>query len=106
MQLIGNPLKQIIKMEKYHFLLKPIFFIFSLLFATWLVVKIEKISPSDFGKYESYVSQEPCKPDNLPANKQYLKNLCSDYKKGIIDNILLEQKLTFFLDSLKKDSKK
>lgn len=93
-------------MKKFHFLLKPLFFIISLLFATWLVVKIEKISPSDFGKYESYLSQEPNNPENFRDRKQYLKSLCSDYKNGTIDSIRLDQELTVFLKLPEKRSSK
>lgn len=77
--------------------MKPVFFIFSLLFATWLVIEIEKIRPSDFGKYASHVSPEPTDLENIMDRKQYLKNLCSDYKNGILDSIGLDRQLTVFL---------
>ncbi len=83
-------------MKKYNFLLKPLFFIFSLLFATWLVLKIEKISPSDFNEYETS-GQKP----TIPQPQQYIKKLCMDYKKGIIDSTQLDQRLTFFFKSSK-----
>lgn len=95
-------------MEKYSFLLKPIFFIFSLLFATWLVVEIEKISPSDFGEYESYVSQEPYNPsehfnDSIYKyqSRKYLKSICDGYKAGVVDSVSLDKKLHVFLETTK-----
>jgi hypothetical protein len=84
-------------MRKYKFVLKPLFFIFNLLFATWLVLKIEKIQPSDFGEYKSIFYSGP-KPKMVTlSDKQYLKNLCMDFKKGEIDSLKLEQQLVKFL---------
>jgi len=91
-------------MEKYKFLLKPAFFIFNLLFSTWLVFQIEKISPSDFGKYKS-IFENPPKP--IPVQKkQELKKLCADYKAGLLDSAGLEQRLDKFLVSQKEVSSK
>jgi hypothetical protein len=93
----------IFKMKKYTFLVKPLFFIFSLLFATWLVLIIEKISPSDFGRHKSLFEGTP-KPIVPIKNKQYLKNLFFKYNYGIIDSNELNNKLDFFLDSIHKVS--
>ena len=85
------------KITKYKFLLKPIFFIFNLLFATWLVFKIEEITPSDFGRYKTLFEDPPrLSPDNN-HHKQYLKKLCHDYKSGKLDSLELELKLDGFL---------
>lgn len=84
-------------MRNYTFLLKPIFFIFSLLFATWLVIVIEKISPSDFGQ-KSAPAQKTAIPENKSGNLQYLQNLCTAYKAGTIDSALLNQRLKSFLE--------
>jgi hypothetical protein len=84
-------------MKKYKFVLKPLFFIFNLLFATWLVLKIEKIQPSDFGEYKSIFYSGP-KPKMVTlSDKQYLKNLCVGFKNGEIDSLKLEQQLVKFL---------
>jgi hypothetical protein len=79
-------------MKKYTFLLKPIFFIFNLVFATWLVLKIEQIQPSDFGKYKS-VFDAPTKQDRNKAKKEKLQKLLADYKSKKIDLAFLEREL-------------
>ncbi|MDO9184588.1 MAG: hypothetical protein Q7W13_01155 [Bacteroidia bacterium] len=81
---------------KYNFLLKPLFFIFSLLFASWLVLKIEKLRPSDFGKERYLFENEPV-PSVAKYDEQYLKNLFLEYKFGIINSRQLDEKLEFFL---------
>ena len=78
-------------MRHLKFLLKPGFFVFNLLFATWLVFEIEKISPSDFGRYHS-LFEDP-KPAPVKLHKLYLKKICSDYKAGKIDSTELEHRL-------------
>ena len=87
-------------MKKYNFLFKPLFFICSLVFATWLVLFIEKISPSDLGKYESLFNSRPkAMPKEINAgtsfmhHKQSLKKICNDYKAGLIDSTKLDQEL-------------
>jgi hypothetical protein len=101
--------------KKYKFILKPLFFIFSLLFTSWMVLKIEQLSPSDFGKYRSlfktvsdttiiYPKKEirsSVKKTKL-FHKQYLKNLCIDYKTGVIDSEKLDRQLELFLDNFEK----
>lgn len=85
-------------MKKYQFLIKPLFFIFNLLFASWLVIKIEEIRPSDFGMENQIKNNtpgiiQPCKqfkPDNI---KMELKILFENYKSGILDSTELDQKL-------------
>ena len=37
-------------MKKFDFLIKPVFFTCNLVFATWLVLTIDRIEPSDFGQ--------------------------------------------------------
>lgn len=91
-------------MKEYNFLLKPTFFIFNLLFATWLVLKIEKISPSDFGKYNTLFDQVTVIPSTDKNSKDYLKKLCVDYKAGRFDSIVMEKKIDtclFFFRSTK-----
>lgn len=100
-------------MKKYNFLFRPVFFIFSLLFSTWLVLQIEKVSPSDFGKYKG-LFEKSSKPSSITKkqklyrtiNKDDLMKLCSDYKAGIIDSIELDNKLKFLLESVEKISNK
>lgn len=86
-------------MEKYTFLGKPFFYIFSLFFATWLVLKIENISPSDFGRHKSLFERKIGK--SIPQNsKQNLKKIFYKYKYGIIDSSQLDHQLEEFLESL------
>lgn len=87
----------------YNFLFKPAFFIFSLLFATWMVIKIEEIKPSDFGINESPVIQpNHALYDTYMVNgKKYLEHISAEYKAGMIDSIMLDKKLTVFLDSIR-----
>ena len=85
-------------MAKYTFLLKPLFFIFNLLFATWLVFKIENISPSDFGSYKYLFEETPPSILQIKTSEvYYLKKLCSEYKSGKIDSINFEQKFNKLL---------
>jgi hypothetical protein len=90
-------------MKRYRFLFKPLFFIFSLLFACWMVLAIEKVRPSDFGKYSSLFETNTTpiikgrelfkrEKDNLLKKNMILK-LCSDYKIGKITTIQLNQRL-------------
>lgn len=93
-------------MKEKLFILRPLFFIFNLIFATWLVFKIEKISPTDFGKYKSlFDTREPLTPEKM-GNKLYLKRIISDYKKGKLDSIEVEQLLDRYLSSSKSISTK
>lgn len=92
-------------MKNYKFLFKPVFFIFNLLFATWLVFQIEKITPSDFGRYRSlFEDTKPVAPDHV-LHKTILKKICSDYKTGALDSIKLEQELDKFLVRQRQISK-
>lgn len=106
-------------MKKYNFLFKPLFFIFSLVFATWLVLFIEKISPSDFGKYGhlfdngpgvkdthvfpiSTASAAPVQETRLKLTSQLryerLKKSYADYKAGMIDRVEFEKQLDIWLN--------
>ncbi|MGQ0827605.1 MAG: hypothetical protein ACT4ON_04325 [Bacteroidota bacterium] len=100
-------------MKKYKFILKPLFFICSLIFACWLVLIIEQVSPSDFGKYESLfktktnmitpiiheadVLKTKKHMDQYKNKKEYLKRLSQDYKEGLIDSVKLNKELDLFL---------
>lgn len=84
-------------MKNYKFILKPLFFIFNLVFATWLVLQIEKIKPSDFGEYKSIFYTGPKPKFVTQADKHYLKKLCTEYKRGTIDSLKLEKSLEDFL---------
>jgi hypothetical protein len=84
-------------MKEYRFLFKPLFFIFNLLFATWLVFQIEKIHPSDFGKYRSWFEEPPKLNVTKMYKKQMLKKLISDYKKGVLDSVQLDRSLEDYL---------
>jgi len=98
--------------KSYGFILKPVFFILSLMFATWLTLYIERLAPSDFGKYEYLFTGAP-KPGSVPpvqstpeqqkqlmevqtgraSQREYLKKICADYKAGIIDSTDLDWEL-------------
>jgi hypothetical protein len=79
-------------MKEYTFLVKPVFFIFNLVFATWMVFTIEKIRPSDFGRYGDIFNTEP--PTALQTlNKKTVLKLCKDYKAGLLDSAKLEEKV-------------
>jgi hypothetical protein len=87
-------------MMKYTFLLKPLFYIISLIFSCWMVLKIEKLTPSDFGKYESMFNNNH--PTDLSLSHiLYLKQLCKAYKAGVIDSVKLDSELQTFLKSVK-----
>jgi hypothetical protein len=83
-------------MKNYSFLFKPVFFLFNLIFATWLVFKIEAIAPSDFGKYKS-LFEDP--PGSMGYKKKQLKKLFVDYKIGKLDSIQLEKRLETYLET-------
>jgi hypothetical protein len=90
-------------MKKYKFLLKPLFFIFNLLFATWLVFKIEKIQPSDFGRYKSlFEKDEQTLPVKQSYDKFYIIKLAEDYKNGKLSKILFEKTLSKYLEEINK----
>ncbi|MCE3225901.1 MAG: hypothetical protein K0S32_452 [Bacteroidetes bacterium] len=90
-------------MNKYSFLFKPVFFVFNLIFATWLVLAIEKIQPSDFGKYKSIFDKAP-KPKTVTTNdKDYLKALFIKYKTGQLDSLNLEKELDKFVAPVVED---
>lgn len=85
-------------MKQYKFLLKPLFFIFNLVFATWLVLKIEKIQPSDFGEHKSIFESAPKPRIVTQEDKKYLTTLALEFKYGLIDSTTLDKKLKKFLD--------
>jgi hypothetical protein len=84
-------------MIRYRFLLKPIFFIFNLVFATWLVLKIEAISPSDFGKYSSIFGGTGKLTPGKKLQKRYLEKIIFEYKHGKLDSVSLNKKLEKYL---------
>lgn len=74
-------------MGRFKFLAKPLFYIFSLLFSCWMVLQIERISPSDFGKYKSWFQQKPTdqKHTAFPTNTA-LRDAYLQYKSGKTDS--------------------
>ena len=92
-------------MKNYKFLLKPIFFVFNLIFATWLVITIEKIKPSDFGEHKTLFDPAPQPRVVTIKDKDFLKTLAYEYKYGIIDSLKLDQKLGEYL-TVPEDDKK
>lgn len=85
-------------MIHYKFLIKPIFYISSLLFSSWVVLQIEKLSPSDFGRYKALFGGETRLQPVPSFNKQYLIKLCSNYKTGKIDSVQFDKQLQKLLD--------
>lgn len=61
-------------MTTTKFLLKPLFFIITLVFGAWLVLWIEKLKPSDFGSYKGVFLKEIIinKTDQVPLRKPSL----------------------------------
>lgn len=63
---------------RYRFLIKPVFFIFSLLSAGFIVLKLEQLTPGDVGmEMPSYRTVEATnapleKPDTLDAKQKEL----------------------------------
>lgn len=92
-------------MKKYTFLLKPALFIFNLVFATWMVFAIEKIHPSDFGRYGNFFDTDPASAIRL-LNKKKLLKLCNDYKTGVIDSAELEKRVETLLRPPEKKADK
>src|SRR5688572_11454485 len=84
-------------MSSYKFLIKPLFFIFNLMFATWLVLMIEDIKPSDFGRYKSIFESGTKLSPEKKEQKRYLENLFLEYKKGAIDSVELGKRLEKYL---------
>jgi hypothetical protein len=95
-------------MKKYNFLFKPAFFIVSLLFATWLVFYIDKLSPPEPDKSSSLprsINQWNNK-NKRSSDKIFLKRICCDYKSGLIDSAAMDRHLESFIDSIEISTQK
>ena len=94
-------------MNRLKFLIKPAFFIISLVGCTWMTLEIEKISPSDAGKtFLPQANAEVIKPKFVSSpsdirylldTKELLRSLCVGYKSGIIDSAELDARLNQFI---------
>jgi len=91
-------------MENYKFIFKPLFFIFNLIFATWLVFVIEEIKPSDFGRYK-YLFDEPPALKTKMHKKNHLIKICADYKAGVLDSTELVKRIDMYLASPQENAK-
>ncbi|MFY9311168.1 MAG: hypothetical protein WAQ28_19145 [Bacteroidia bacterium] len=91
-------------MKDYTFILKPLFFVFSLIFSTWMVLAIEKVSPSDFGEYKTLFESQPA--PMVKFSTHYIQQLFGQYKTGTIDSVQLQRKLETFLTGIQKISDK
>lgn len=80
-------------MKNYTFLFRTIFFIFSLIAAVWMVLQIEKLKPSDFGKYKS-VFETPTKQERNRVKIIKMQELMKQYKAGNLSLDKLENELT------------
>jgi hypothetical protein len=89
-------------MERYNFLFKPVFFIVSLLFSSWLVIQVERLQPSDLGRFEklfdSGEKEEKPSPEYIRA---YLHTLYRDHQEGRISDQVLTIEVYKFLEKLK-----
>lgn len=83
-------------MKNYKFLVKPILFIFNLIFATWLVFAIESVTPSDFGRY-GYLFEDPPALTTKKLKKEHLIRICADYKAGKLDTSDLVERIDMYL---------
>lgn len=90
--------------NKYSFLFKPAFFIFCLLAGSWIVLRIEKLSPSDFGRYRSLFEREEKIIPREPG-KTKLKKLVLDYKNGLIDSVMFETQMEEFFKYYSKSTR-
>jgi hypothetical protein len=86
-------------MKQYKFLLKPLFFLFNLVFATWLVLEIEKLKPSDFGEHNTLFHPAPKPRIVTQKDKELLRAIALEFKYGLIDSTKMEKKLDAFLAS-------
>ncbi len=87
-------------MKRYKFLIKPLFYIFSLTASSYMVIVIERISPSDFSKQPTLFMPQAKPVAAVQANdyrKEFLKSICFDYKYGVIDSSTLDERLSVFL---------
>jgi hypothetical protein len=84
-------------MKEYTFLFKPFFFIFNLIFATWLVLSIERLKPSDFGNKKSIFERPATLRKVSEADKPKLRQLAYDFKSGKIDEATLEKEIDAFV---------
>lgn len=84
-------------MKQYKFLFKPVFFIFNLVFATWLVLKIEQLKPSDFGRHKHFFEPAPPKRIVTREDKAFLLTVAQEYKNGLMDSATVARKFEEFL---------
>src|SRR2546423_1532761 len=97
-------------MNRLTFLIKPAFFIISLLGCTWMTLKIETIYPSDAGKtFLPQADSQNIKPQFVSSpsdlrylldSKEHLRSLCAGYKSGLIDSTELDASLNQFIIGL------
>lgn len=92
-------------MKQYKFILKPLFFIFNLVFATWLVLKIESIRPSDFGEHNKIFNPAPKPRIVTKEDKKILRAIALEFKYGKIDSLKMEQRFDNFLQSPEDQNK-
>jgi hypothetical protein len=63
------------------------------------VIYIERIEPSDLGRYKRLFEHRDSRPKNIPQyDKYYLKKLADDYKSGKLDDEAFEIQLEKFID--------
>lgn len=89
-------------MKNYTFIFKPLFFVFSLVFSTWMVLAIEKVSPSDFGEYKTLFETQSSPMAKFSSH--YIQQLFLEHKNGTIDSIQLQRKLEMFIGAIHKIS--
>lgn len=84
-------------MNNYKFLRKPFFFLFNLLFATWLVLKIEQIKPTDFGRNTNFFEPAPQPRIVTIKDRAFLLQIANDYAEDRLDSTALRLKIEAYL---------
>ncbi len=70
-------------MKRFSSLLKPLVFIAQLLLASWLVLYIEKLQPSDFGHNKSLFINER---KSMDAKQKEARAILLQFKTGSLDS--------------------
>lgn len=82
-------------MKQLASLIKPLLFIAQLLIASWLVLYIEKLQPSDFGRYKSLFVNER---KSLLEKRLEAHEVLFEFKQNRLDSLQAIHKLDSLLD--------
>lgn len=64
-----------------------------------MVLQIEKLSPSDFGRHGSLFEHKKEK-ETLPAGKHAIKKLYKEYRNGLVDSVTFHKRLEKYIEQL------